>query len=129
MRRDDRARIDDGVTGILCGFARSSLDPHGGQSECRIGRGNPRNLTRYTARVDGEVHASVCFGVRDLHALQQNPVRSGPQFEVVPDVYRRRQEADVVRELLANRLDAPEELAVLTTVDQRDQAVTDFEAE
>ena len=44
-------------------------------------------------------------------------------------MHGRREEADVLRELAADRLDAAQELAVLAGVDQRDEPIADLEAE
>jgi len=65
----------------------------------------------------------------DLDALQRNPVTIGAQFQVVADVDHRRQEADFLRELLADALDPLEQFAVRILVDERNQPVADFEAE
>ena len=44
-------------------------------------------------------------------------------------MHRRRQEADFLGELAADSLDPAQEFAVLRLIDQRDQAIADFESE
>ena len=69
--------------------------------------------------------AIVGLGLADDGAAQRDAVHAGLQLdEVVPDVHRRRQEADVLREFLAHALDARQQVAAgrcSRLVDQRDQ--------
>jgi hypothetical protein len=69
------------------------------------------------------------FAAADFHAFQRDAVGRRLQFQVVADVHRRRQEADFLGELLADTLDALEQLAILALVDQRNQAIADFQAQ
>jgi hypothetical protein len=50
-------------------------------------------------------------------------------LQVVADVHRRHQEADVLGDLLADARMRLQQFAVLGAVDQRHQAVADFQAE
>ena len=71
----------------------------------------------------------ICLAAADLGALQRDAVAVGTQFQVVADMHGRRQEAHVLREFLADALDAPQQVAVLGFVYQRDQAIADFQSE
>ena len=70
------------------------------------------------------------LALADHRAAQRDAVDAGLQLDqVVADVHRRRQEADVLRELLAHALDARQQVALARLVDQRDQPVADLQAQ
>ncbi|MGF6302212.1 hypothetical protein OKW42_005565 [Paraburkholderia sp. WC7.3d] len=79
--------------------------------------------------IDREPLARIGLARADLDALQRNAIAVRSQFEVVADMDDRRQEADFLRELLADALDPLQQLAVRVLVDERNQPVADFEAE
>ncbi len=129
MRGHHGARVHHGVAHRLRVLACRRLDPDRRQAERGIARGLARQRAQHAARVDGEVHAGKDFAAADLHALQRDAVAVRAQLQVVADVHGRRQEADVRREFLAQPVDAPQQLAVLAAVHQRDQAIAHLEAE
>ena len=105
------------------------LDPGGIQAERRVLAGNAVQLTERTARVQGQFAVGVDLGGGHRHAVHQQPVGVGRQLQVVADVHRRHQEADVLGELAAHALDARHQFAALVLVHQRDQAVAHFQAQ
>jgi len=62
----------------------------------------------------------------DFYPFHQDAVTGRRQFKVVANMNHRRQVAHLLRELLTNTADTPEQLAVLRVVDHWDQAVTHF---
>ena len=136
VRGDDRAAIDNGIALGLRAIAHIGGDPHGRQAEGRVHGGGARQLRAQafampvlTARVDGQELALLHFAVANLHALERDAVRRRTQLQVVANVHNRCQEAHVLREFLADALDAAQQLAVLALVDQRDQAVADLQTQ
>ncbi|MNS64075.1 hypothetical protein D3C72_971890 [compost metagenome] len=69
------------------------------------------------------------LGGSHRHAMHQYPVAVGRQFQVVADVYRRNQEADVLGQLAAHALDARHQFTALVAVHQRNQSIADFQAQ
>ncbi|AHG33440.1 hypothetical protein BBQ_3538 [Burkholderia pseudomallei MSHR511] len=129
VRRDDGARVDDRVAVHLRLLAQRRVDPHGGQPERRVLRRRAGQRGRHLARIDREPLARIRFARADFDALERDPVSVRAQLEVVADVNDGRQEADFLRELLADALDPLEQFAVGVLVDERNQPVADFEAE
>jgi hypothetical protein len=124
---DHGAGIDHGVAHGLRLFAHRSFDPHRRQAEGRIAGGDARQRGDDVARIDGEKLAGAHLTAADFHALQRDAVAVRIDLEVVADVHGRRQEADLAREFLADALDASHQFAVGGAVDQRNQAIADFE--
>src|SRR5690606_3899223 len=63
----------------------------------------------------------------DRHAEHRDPIGVRLELEVVADVHRLHEEPELLGELAAHGLDAPEERPGLIAVDERDQAVADLE--
>ena len=88
------------------------LDPDRGQAEGRVGGLGAGQLLHRAAGVDREQHAGEGLALADDGAAQGQPVGAGLELDqVVADVHRRRQEADVLGELLAHALDAHQQIA------------------
>jgi hypothetical protein len=109
-------------------FAQAGVDPHGRQAEGRVGGHHARQAAGHHARVDRQELAGMGLAIAHFHALERDAVGRGLQFQVVADVHRRRQEADLLGELLADALDALEQFAALP-LSTRDQAVAHFQAQ
>ena len=135
MRRDQMvqvgghhsARIDHGVAHVLRFILQTRIDPHGRQAEGGIGGDQARQGAARHARIDRQVLAAERFAGAHFHALEGDPVGRRLELEVVADVHRRRQKTDFLRELLADALDALEQLAALRLVDQGNEAVAHFQ--
>ena len=63
------------------------------------------------------------------HAGQADAIGIGRQLEVVADMHRLHQEAQLLRELAAHAANARQQLAALRLVHQRHQAEADFQAD
>jgi hypothetical protein len=126
---DHGAGVDHGITHALRLVLQAGVDPDRRQAEGRIGGHQARQRAAGHARIDRQELAVHRFAAAHFHALQRDAVGRRLQFQVVADVHRRRQEADFLGELLADALDALEQLAALALVDQRNQAVAHFQAQ
>jgi hypothetical protein len=120
--------IDDRVAVSLGLLTRSRVDPHRRQTEGWIPGCRPGHLTCHPTRIDRQQIPGKRFALADLDPLEKDLVGIRLQFEVVADMYRRYQEADILRKLLPDAANAAQQLAVLRLVDQRDQPVADFES-
>ena len=69
------------------------------------------------------------LALADRDARQRDPVRVRRQIEVVADVYGRDQESEFLGQLLANALDTRHQRAIALRIDQRNQSVTNLEAD
>ena len=126
---DHRGRVDHGVAQGLGLGALVRLDPGGVEAEGRILAGDALQRSERTARVQRQLAVRMDLGGGHRHTVDQHPVAVGGQFQVVADVHRGNQEADILGELAAHALDAGHQFAALVAVHQRDQAVADFQPE
>ena len=129
MGGHDGLGINHGKTRHLRGFLLLFVDPVCRQAKGGIGGCRADQRRRDAAGVDGQEHAGKRFALALDHAAQADPVGAGFELKVVAHMDRRRQKADVLRELAANALDPVEQVALPVLVDQRDQAVTQLQAE
>lgn len=126
---DHGARIHHGVAQRLRLVALAGLDPYRLQAEGRVLAGDAVEAAEYLAGVDRQLAIGIDlrFGHADPH--QGQAVGVGQQVEVVADVHRGHQEAQLLGQLLAYALDSRQQLPALVAVDQRDQPVADFQAD
>jgi hypothetical protein len=126
---DHGAGIDHGVAEDMGLFAQCGVDPYRRQAEGRIlGRGADQ-LSGHPPRIDRQVHPGEGLAVADRDTLQGQAIGIGAQFEVVADMHRRREEADLLGEFLAQAANALEQFPALAAIDQRDQPIADFKPE
>ena len=105
------------------------IDPGGWQAERRIGGHQARQGTDRHPRIDRQKLASHRFARTHFDTLERDAVSRWFQFQVVADMHRWRQEADFLRELLADAFDTLQQFTALPFVDQRNQAIAHFQAE
>ena len=129
VRRDDRRRIDDREAERLRVLFRGRLDPVRVEAERRVLRADADDLRGHAAGIDREIALDLNLAFADRHAEDRDAVAVRLQLEVVADVHRLHQEAELLRELAAHGLDAREQGPGLVAVDERDQAIADLEAE
>ena len=127
VSRDDAARIDDGVALGLRLIAPRLLDPHGVQTEGRILGGGSRQRARHLSRIDGQLAIREHLGLAHGRAQDGDAIGIRRELQVVADVHRLHQEAQLLGQLLAHALDAAHQFAALCAIDQRDQPVADLE--
>ncbi len=129
MGGDHRARIDHGVAerlGMIAarGSIHTASMPKAGS---RVAM--PCSGPKTRPGVDGELLVGVDDALADRHAAQVDAVDVRREVEVVADVHGRDQEAELLRELAAHAAHAAEQIAALALVDQRHQAIADFETD
>ena len=130
VRGDDGAGIDHGVAERLrllaLRRARSRSPPcrrPDRASRCPAGLPNTR------PGIDRQLAIGIDDAIADRHARQADAIGVRRQLEVVADVHRLHQEAQLLRELAAHAADARQQFAALALVDQRHQAEADFQAD
>src|SRR5271170_4110988 len=99
MRGNDGARIYDGVAECLRLVACTGLDPDRIHTERRILGGNTLNRTKHPARVDGQLAIRIDDALAHRYAAQVDAINIGSEVEVVSNMNRGYQEAEVLREL------------------------------
>ncbi len=127
MGGQHRAGIDHGIAQRLRAVALFLVDPHCWQAEGRVFRRRALQITHHLPRVDGHEQIGEDFAAAHIHPLERDAIAAGPQFEVVADVHRGDEKAHFLREFFAHATDAPEQLAALVAVDQRNKAVAHVE--
>src|SRR3989344_1279256 len=121
--------INDRVPGHLRDIALALFDPHGGQAESGVHGLGAGDRVGNVAGVDGHQHVRVDVALAHHGAAQGDPVEAALGLQVALDVHTWRQDADFLRELAANALDAVEQVAHAVLVDQLDQAIAHFQAQ
>src|SRR6185437_13327678 len=127
--RDDGARIHHGVAERLRMIAARRIDPYRLHAESGIAGRDALQRTENAARVDRELLVGIDDALADGHAAQVDAIDVGREVEVVADMDRRDQEAELLRELAPHPAHPAEEVAALTLVDQRDEPVADLETD
>src|SRR5690348_8689964 len=126
---DDRTRVDHRVTQCLGVIACRGLDPDRFHSEGRVLRGNTLYGSEYPSRVDRELAIRVDDALANGHAAQVDAIDIGREVEVVADVDRRNEEAEILGEFATHAAHTSQQVAALTLVDERHQPITHFEAD
>ena len=129
MGGDGGGCIDHGVTQGARMVALRWFDPHGFQAECGFLRWGAFQRAIDLARVDGHFAAHLDLAAPAHHAFENHVVRVGVDAQCVADAHRLNQKAQLCRELLAHTLNAGHQLPAGLGVHQRNQAVTDFQAD
>src|SRR3546814_19762283 len=112
---------DDRITQSLRMFASDAFDPDRRHAERRIGGLDTVERAEHAARIEREIAIRIDLAFRDRHAVYQQAIAGRLQFEVVADVHRRNEEAEILRELFAHALDARHQSATLHGAHHRDQ--------
>ena len=123
------AGVDHRVAERLRVLAQVRLDPHRFHAEGRIARREAVQRAEHAAGIDGELAVGMHHALADGHAGQPDAIGVRAQLQVVADVHGLHQEAELLRELAADAADAGQQVAALGAIDQRHQAIADFEAD
>src|ERR1700730_10463029 len=99
VRGNDGARINDRVPQGLRVIAQTGLDPQSLHSKRRITRRNTLNGAEDTARVDRQLALRVDDALADRDSCQVDAIHVGGEVQVVTDVNRGNQEAEILGEL------------------------------
>src|SRR5436190_5264731 len=122
-------RIDNRVVQRLRTLTVFLRDPDCRQTERRLVGRRACDLFRNAPGIDRQVFIRHQFAARDLHAFQENGVLSRTELQVVGDIDRRHDDAEVLRDLFSDRTDAIQEIAALLDVNDANQAVADFNSQ
>ena len=98
--------------------------PKAGSVVCVPGRSIGAAVRIHDQQLAGEE-----FAAARIHFLDADAIVVRAQLHVVEDAHRRHDEAHLLRELAAQRLDLVGEAVALHVVDQRQQAVAEFDAQ
>gem|GEM_PF-2556939 len=129
MRGDDGAGIDHRVAKRLRLLAFRGLDPDRFHSKCGIARLDAGRLAEHPARIDRELAIRVDHAVGQHYARKTDAIGVGRELEVVADVHRLHQEAELLRELATHATDSRQQFPALGLVDQRYQPETDLDSD
>ncbi len=129
VRREHGGRLDDGVAHALGAVAVLPRDPDRLQAERGLLRLRALDFAARQARIHREVLVGKHLEPRDLGFAQQHAVLVRPQAHVVHDADNGDDEPVLARDLLAQDLDAREQVAALFLVRQPDEAVAKLDLE
>ncbi len=110
---DDGAGIDHRIAHDVRLIAQRGVDPDRRQAEGRILGRRAGQGAADPPGIDGEIHARIGLAGTDFDTLERDAIGIRLQFQIVADMHRRRQEADLLREFLAQAANALEQLAIL----------------
>ena len=108
---DDRLGVDDRVAERLGLGAAALGDPDGGQAEGRLGGRDAGELAHGVARVHRQLVAGHDAAARDLGAAHAHDVLVRVERDVVADAHGRDDDAELGRDLAADRADARQQRA------------------
>ena len=80
-------------------------------------------------RIHDQKAAGEEFAAAGFHFLEADAVLVGAELHVVEDAHRRHDEAHLLRQLAAQRLDLVGDALALDVVDQRQQRIAQFDAQ
>ena len=129
VRRDDNARIDHRVAKRLRPVAIRVINPHRWQTERRLLRLKSVDHTEHFARIDREQPVDVHLRLTSGHSHERDAINRRPKVEVVPDVHRRHEKAQLGREFLAHAFDARQQLTTLVAIHECNEPKTDLQTE
>lgn len=119
--------IHHGIAERLRLVALAALDPHRIQTERRVLGCNAIERPEYLAGVDRQLAIRIDLRLGQADAHQRQAIGIGQQIEIVADMHRRHEKAEILRQLLAHALDSRQQLAPLIAIDQRNQPVADLQ--
>ena len=129
MGSDHRARVDDRVAHDVRLVAQRCLDPNGWQAKSGILGRISRQCAADSTRIDRQEHSGIGLTTPNLDAFQGNSIGIWFEFEIVANMYWRREETDLLGELLPQAANALEQFAVLASIHQGYQAIAHLQAE
>ena len=127
MRCEHGNGIDDSVSVEFRLLALVLRDPKGRQSKRRLNRLNARHFLKDRARVHREIMVEHQLAARNLNAFELDDIGIGLDLDVVADTDGRDDKPEFKRTLPPNHDDAVEQIAALSRIDERDEAVADLE--
>ena len=94
-----------GVTQRLGLILLRCLDPDRVQAKGRVLAGNTLDIAKHLTGVDRQFAVRVDLGLGHADTHQRQAIGVGRQIQVVADMYRRHQKAEVLRQFFAHALD------------------------
>ena len=104
-------------------------DPGGGQAEGRLGGVRAGQVDGQALGIHDQEGAGEQFALAGIDFLDADAVFVGAQLHIVQDAHRRHDKAHLLRQLAAQRLDLVGDAMALHVVDQRQQAIAQFDAQ
>ena len=105
MRGQHRAGIDHGVAAEAGFLAQRGGDPGGGQAESGFGRVGAGKIDRQALGVHHQEAAREQLALAGIDFLDADAVFVGAELHIVEDAHRRHDEAHLLGQLAAQRLD------------------------
>ena len=103
------------------------FDPHGFQTKCGFACGDAFQLAIHMTRIDRQLTADFDFALATHHAFEHDVVSVWVDVQVITDTHGLNQEAQLGRQFFTHAFDAGHQLAASFSVDQGNQAVTNFQ--
>ena len=125
--RNSGGSIDHGVAEGTCLVALRRFDPHSFQTKCGFACGNAFQLAIHMTRIDRQLTADFDFALATHHAFEHDVVSVWVDVQVITDTHGLNQEAQLGRQFFTHAFDAGHQLAASFSVDQGNQAVTNFQ--
>src|SRR5690606_35626396 len=123
VRCDDGARVDDRVAERLRVVARGRLDPDRLHAEGGIARLDAGELAEHLARIDRKLAFRIDETLTDRHTAQIDAIGIRRQIEIVADVHRLNQEAEILRQLATYAANSRQQIPALRLVDERHEPI------
>ncbi len=129
MRGQHRSLIDYGVAGSQRLILQRGRNPQRGHAEGRLFGRSARQRARRALGTDGHQMVLVHLPAGHLDSAQRDDILARLEAHVVGDVHGRHDEAQLLGQILPQRLHPGQQLPALILVDQGHQAVAHFQAE
>ena len=113
----------------LASSRRLPDDPGGGQAEGRLGGVGAGQVDGQALGIHDQEGAGEQLALAGIEFLDADAVLVGAQLHVVQDAHGGHDEAHLLRQLAAQRLDLVGDAVALHVVDQRQQAIAQFDAQ
>src|SRR5690606_30493639 len=105
------------------------LDPDRFHAERGLARRLPLHRPVDPPRIDRELHVGLDLAFADGYAVQAEAVRVRCELEIVTDMHRMDQEAELLGEFPSHALDPAEQRRALLLIDERNQPVAELETD
>ena len=126
VRADDGGLVHDGVAAGQRLLLQAGLNPARGDVEGRFACFDAGERTCARVRVHGEQAVPFGLPAADLDTAQLHDILARPQAQVVRDVHRGNDEAELRGQMAAQGANAVEHLAALFFIDHGDELEADF---
>ena len=119
--------VDHGVTQSACMVSLGGIDPHRVQAKRGLFGGLAFQWAINLARVDRQFTTDFDLTFAPGDALEHNVIRIGVDIQGIANPHRLHQKAQLGREFFTHAFDAAHQLTTGFRIDQRNQAVANFQ--